>query len=211
MALKSVRSILIIILILCMAFVPISNVHALSSQLHGNSLPLLDAFISQVKNGQAAELRGIYIPEILAARVVQQPMGNYEFVSPRQNIITQFDLAARVGSTGLLAHNYLAGESFSLLEEDQKFYLIYGDGQVSAFVVTEILRYQALEPANVLGDLKDLRNGDQLTAAAVFSKVYDRPGQVIFQTCIPKGNNISWGRLFVIAEPLSSDRHSEAE
>lgn len=211
MALKTVHSLLIFILALCMAFMPLSRVQALSGQLQGNSLPLLDAFVSQVKNGQAAELRGVYIPAILAAHVVQQSMGNNEFVSPRQNIVTQFGLASQVGSTGLLAHNYLAGESFSLLEEDQKFYLIYGDGRVSAFVVTEIRPYQALEPANALGDLKDLQNGEQLTASAVFSKIYDRPGQVIFQTCISKGNNLSWGRLFVIAKPLSGDRQSEAE
>ena len=130
-------------------------------------------------------------------------MGNNEFVSPRKNIVTQFDRAFHFGSTGLLAHNYLAGYSFSLLEEDQVFYLIYGDGQISAFVVTEILRYHALEPASASSKFMDLGNGDLLTTSEAFSKIYNRPGQVIFQTCISKGKNLIWGRLFVVAEPYS--------
>ncbi|HEU0297201.1 MAG TPA: hypothetical protein VFR47_30955, partial [Anaerolineales bacterium] len=151
--------------ILFMTFIPVNSVQALMSHSHGDSLPLLDVFVSQIKNGRSADLRGIYIPEILAARVVQQPIGNNEFVSPRQNVVTQFELASRAGSTGLLAHNYLAGESFSLLKEDQKFYLIYGDGQISAFVVTEILRYEALEPTSALSEFRDLENDDLLTAS----------------------------------------------
>src|SRR5919106_3860917 len=116
MGLKSIRSILTIsfILFLFSTLIPTGGVQALSSQFSTSSLPLLDAFVSQVKNGQADELRGIYVPEIFAAHVVQQPMGKDEFVSPRQGILTQFGLASKLGSTGLLAHNYLAGERFVL-------------------------------------------------------------------------------------------------
>ena len=136
-------------------------------------------------------------------QIVQQPTGNNEFVSPRQGIATQFGLASKLGATGLLAHNYLAGESFSLLEKGQKFYLIYGNGRTSTFVVTEILNYQALKPTSTSSDYVDLENGSLLKASELFSKIYDRPGQVIFQTCVSNEGNRSWGRLFVIAEPDS--------
>jgi hypothetical protein len=203
MALKSIRSILLIsfILILFSTLIPGTTVRALSSHFRTSRLPLLDAFVREIKNGQAQEVRGVYIPELLAARVVQQPTGNTEFVSPRQGIATQFDMASRLGSTGLLAHNYLAGESFSLLEEGQKFYLIYGNGQTSVFVVTEILKYRALEPASASSDFVNLENSALLTTSELFSTIYNRPGQVIFQTCISAEGNPSWGRLFVIAEP----------
>lgn len=203
MAFKSSRSIHIFsfILILVSTFIPTGSVQALSSHFRIRRLPLLDTFVSQVKNGQADELRGVYIPEILAARVVQQPTRNNEFVSPRQGIATQFGLASQFGSIGLLAHNYLAGESFSLLEEGQKFYLIYGNGQTSAFAVTEILHFQALAPTGTSSDFVDLENSGLLTTSELFAKVYNRPGQVIFQTCISAEGNRSWGRLFVIAEP----------
>ena len=205
MALKSIRSILTLsfILILFSTLIPTGSVQALSSHFRTSRLPLMDTFISQIKNGQADELRGVYIPEILAARVVQQPMRKNEFISPRQGIATQFGLASQLGSTGLLAHNYLAGESFSLLEEGQKFYLIYGNGRTSAFVVTEILNYRALKPTSTSSDFVDLENGGLMIASELFSKIYDRPGQVIFQTCISSEGNRAWGRLFVIAEPYS--------
>jgi hypothetical protein len=205
MALKFIRSIpaLGLIFILFTTLIPMGSVQALNDQFNGASLPVLDEFVSQVRDGQAGKLRGIYIPEILAARIVQQPAKNYEFVSPRQNIVTQFGLASQFGSTGLLAHNYLAGESFLFLKENQKFYLIYGDGQVSAFLVTEILRYKALEPTSTSSRFVGLENNDTLLASELFSKVYDRNGDVILQTCIEVDENPLWGRLFVIAEPYS--------
>lgn len=203
MALKFVRTIpaLGFVFILLTTLIPWGNVHALEDQFNGADLPLLGEFVSQVRNGQAGELRGIYIPEILAARIVQQPAKNYEFVSSSENIVTEFGLASQFGSTGLLAHNDLAGESFFLLKENQKFYLIYGDGQYSAFVVTEILRYRALEPASSSSKFVALEDNDTLLASELFSKVYDRDGEVVLQTCIAAYSNLMWGRLFVIAEP----------
>jgi len=203
MALKPIRSILTLsfIVVLFATFLPVESVRALSgARLQTGDLPPLHVFVSQVKNGEAGELRGVYVPELFAARIVQQPGGNLEFVSPRQNIVTQFDLAAQVGSTGLLAHNYLMGENFSLLKKDQKFYLIFGDGQVLTYVVTEILRYQAFEPASISSSFVSLADNDLLTASELFTKVYDRPGNVIFQTCISRDGSLGWGRLFVIAE-----------
>lgn len=203
---KTIRQILALsFLILFLTLIPSGSVQALSSYFRSGRLPLLETFARQLQNGQADELRGIYIPELLAAPVVQQPVGRNEFVSPRQGIVTQFGLASQFGSTGLLAHNYLAGENFALLEEGRKFYLIYGDGRTATFVVTEIQYYQALEPTSPLSNFLDLGNGALLTTPEVFSKVYDRPGQVIFQTCISAEGDPAWGRLFAIAEPSSNE------
>jgi len=185
-------TILSFILILCIAVIPTGNVRALTD---------LDVFVEQVKNGQADELRGIYVPGLLAASVVQQPSGRADFVSQWQNVATQFRLASKVGSTGLLAHNYLAGQSFASLENGQELYLIYGDGRVAAFAISEILEYQALEPASTSSKFVDLQNGNTLTHVELFRKVYNRPGQVILQTCISMNDDPSGGRLFVIAKP----------
>ena len=205
MALKSLRCTLAVsfIIFLFTSLIPARSAQALNRYSTSVSLPSLSEFANQINNNQGGELRGIYIPELLAARIVQQPKGHPEFVSSRQNILTQFDLASQFGSTGLLAHNYLAGESFSSLKENQIFYLIYGDGQISAFAVTEILHYQALRPTSPSSKFIDLANNDILTASELFSKIYERPGQVILQTCIAAENNSSWGRLFVIAKPYS--------
>jgi hypothetical protein len=194
MVLKSIRwlSFFSFIVILCTGVIPTRDVHALTD---------LDLFVEQVKNGQADQLRGIYIPGVLAAPVVQQPSEQGDFVSPRQNIVTQFSMASKVGSTGLLAHNYLAGSNFALLKGGEDLYLVYGDGQVTQFTVSEILQYKALEPASPSSKFVDIESGSTLTHSALFLDVYDRPGQVILQTCIEKDNDRSWGRLFIIAEP----------
>jgi len=202
---KSVRSILTLsfIIILFSTTIPTGSAHALSDHFNSASLPSLDAFVEQVRNGQADEIRGIYIPEILVARIVQQPTGMDEFVSPWQNVVTQFGLASKLGSTGLLAHNYLAGERFALLQEGQQFHLIHGDGRISTFIVTEVLQYQALDPTSISSAFMDLGGQGSLTYSDLFTKIYNRPGQVVFQTCINSGDDPAWGRLFIIAEPYS--------
>lgn len=180
------------IVILCITVIPGQEVHALTD---------LDTFVEYVENGQAGELRALYIPGILAAPIVQQPTGRADFVSPWENVITQFRLASSVGATGLLAHNYLAGQSFALLKPGQEFYLIYGDGQVAGYAVSEVLQYRALESDSTSSDFVDLKDGSTLTHKELFMKVYDRPGQVILQTCISMNDDPSGGRLFIIAEP----------
>ena len=192
-----------VIFLLGQLFLPASTAQALSDPSSVVEIPSLEAFVEEVSNGQEAELRGVYIPGIAAAPVVQQPDGRNDFVSPWQNVVTQFGMASRLGSTGLLAHNYLAGETFALLEKGQEIHLIRGDGQISTFIVTEILQYQALASDNISGSFLDLKTQSLTSAADLFRQVYNRPGQLIFQTCIQSGSDPNWGRLFVIAEPVS--------
>jgi hypothetical protein len=204
MALKSIRSIFTVsflFFILFTTLVPFDSTHALNNGSADGNLPLPDGLVSPLKDSQADSVRGIYIPELLTAPVVQQPSEDREFISTEENTLTQFGLASKFGSIGLLAHNYLAGASFSQLERGQKFNLIYGDGRMSAFVVTEILRYQALDPNSTSSKFVDLDTNRLLTARELFAKVYKRQGLVIFQTCIAAGQEPSWGRLFIISEP----------
>ncbi|HSK65559.1 MAG TPA: hypothetical protein VK888_01415 [Anaerolineales bacterium] len=203
MALRFDRTFFVITLLLMsiLIHVPSGRVQAMTDDFNDESLPGMDAFVGQVRNGQSGELRGIYIPGILAAPIVQQPRGMEEFVSPWQNIVTQFGLASNYGSTGLLAHNYLAGKSFHFLQPGQEIQLVYGDGRVATFIVSEILHYQALEPDSTSSSFIDLDTGEAQSYASLFSRIYHRPGQVVFQTCISAGEDIAWGRLFVIAEP----------
>jgi hypothetical protein len=205
MAFNRIRFILLInfILILCSTLLPTANAYALSDDPSNVALPSLGRFVMRLKNGQAEELRGIYIPGVLAAGVVVQPEGMDNFVSPWDNILTQFNLASRMGSTGLLAHNNLAGKAFPSLQTGQEIYFVYGDGQVSTFVVSEILRYRASDPDSTSSSFIDLEDGELLTSSELFAKVYDRHGQLIFQTCIAAGDTLSWGRLFVIAKPIA--------
>jgi hypothetical protein len=199
MATKSTRSFLIssLLLALLLTYFP-APVQAREE----TSLPTLDEFIEEVRNGKPGVLRGVYIPGVLANWVTQQPSDKPGFVSSVDDALTQFQLASRFGSTGLLAHNYLAGEGFSHLAEGQVLYLIYGNGKTETFVITHFMRFQALQPNSLMSDFVDLKDGTHLTASQLLSKAYNRPGQVVFQTCISADGNDSWGRLFVIAKPF---------
>lgn len=204
MAFKRTRPILcILIAIICFSLLPNSNAYALAN-VPKDALPGLDHFVEQVKNGRSSEIRGIYIPGVLAARVVQQPTGRDDFVSPWENVLTQFNLASRFGSTGLLAHNDLDGKAFASLQYGQEIYLVYGDGHVSAFIVSEIFQYQASEPDSMSSAFVSLDDGDVLSSSELFTEIYNRPGKLILQTCMEVDDAPRWGRLFVIAEPSSN-------
>ncbi|MBI5842918.1 MAG: hypothetical protein HZB19_22730 [Chloroflexi bacterium] len=165
------------------------------------SLPDFISFKQSVMDGQKDILRGVYVPETLAMPIVQQPTGNPGFVSTTDDQLTQFSMAAEVGNVGLLAHNYLAGKSFSNLSIGQEVSLIYGDGRVEYFVINRIVRYQTFSPYSPYSEFRDLETGLTITAEELFRQVYRGDRHVTFQTCIEAEGNSSWGRLFVIATP----------
>lgn len=166
-------------------------------------LPSFADFSHSVQNGEMDVLRGVYVPNVLALPVVQQPAGNPSHVSRRNGQATQFSMAAEYDNVGLLAHNTLSGRFFSGLAIGQEVRLIYGSGKVEYFIVTEILRYQALQPASPYSDFRDLHGGGLISAGELFKRVYTGERHVTFQTCIEAEGNLSWGRLFILAKPVT--------
>jgi hypothetical protein len=166
------------------------------------TLPDLSSFSSSIQNGDASVLRGVYIDGLFALPVVQQPGYNAGYVSTADNTMTQFAMAAQFGSVGLLAHNYLSGQYFFELIPGMMIQLIYGDGHIEYFQVTQVYQYQATAPFSVYSDFIDLTTQEYLTGSALFTKVYSGSNHVTFQTCISQDGNSSWGRLFVIAQPV---------
>jgi len=167
------------------------------------SLPSFLDFSKSVQSGDANVLRGVYASNVMALPVVQQPSGNAGYVSNNDGEITQFRMATQFGNIGLLAHNHLSGKSFSQLTVGQEIRLVYGDGHVEYFVVTEVLRYQALQPTSPYSSFSNLDKDETLSAEGMFKRVYFGDRHVTFQTCIEKDGELSWGRLFVIAVPKS--------
>jgi hypothetical protein len=164
-------------------------------------LPSFSEFSGTVQNNQAGVLRGVYVSNVLALPILQQPAGNAGYVSFNDGVITQFGMASQFGNVGLLAHNNLSGKLFSQLAINQEVRLVYGDGKVEYFVIKDILRYQAFQPTSPFSSFRDLATDETLTAEQLFNKVYRGDRHVTFQTCIEANGELSWGRLFVIAEP----------
>jgi hypothetical protein len=164
-------------------------------------LPDFTVFSQTVQNGKADSLRGVYVPNVMALPVVQQPSGNAGYVSSNDGQATQFAMASQFGNVGLLAHNYLSGKSFSQIAVGQEVRLVYGDGRVEYFIVTEILQYQALQPNSPWSSFRRLNDDTTLNAEQMFKRVYTGDRHVTFQTCIQAEGISSWGRLFVVAVP----------
>ena len=167
------------------------------------SLPSFLDFSKSVQNGDATVLRGVYVSNVMALPIVQQPSGNAGYVSNNNGEATQFRMATQFGNIGLLAHNHLSGKDFSQLAVGQEVRLVYGDGHLETFVVTEVLRYQALQPTSPYSSFRNLDKDETLSAEGMFKRVYFGDRHVTFQTCIEKDGELSWGRLFVIAVPKS--------
>ena len=176
-------------------------VPALAAGDSGAAIPAFSDFSKSVQNGKAADLRGVYVPDVLALPVIQQPSNNAGYVSTKNGEVTQFGMASQFGNVGLLAHNHLSGKLFSQITAGQEVRLVYGDGKVETFIVTEILQYQALRPNSPYSDFRGVSDGKTLTAEQMFKRVYFGDRHVTFQTCIEKDGNLSWGRLFVVAIP----------
>jgi hypothetical protein len=193
----SFNTLLLLTIFTCLFFNP-SPAFALGT---GQAIPEFNEFSKTVQNSEAGVLRGVYVPDVLAFPIVQQPSGNAGYVSSTDGEITQFSMASQFGNVGLLAHNNLSGRFFSQLAVGQEVRLVYGNGKVEYFVINQILQYQALQPNSPYSSFHDLSSEETLTAEQMFKQVYVGDRHVTFQTCIAGPGSLSWGRLFVIAEP----------
>jgi hypothetical protein len=187
----------VLITLLFSLLIPITPAHA----AEGKSLPAFADFVARVKNGQADVVRGVYVAGVMANQVVPQPANNPGYISTMSGTVTQFSMAEHYKVIGLLAHNNLAGASFSNLVIGQEVRIIYGDGRVVTYSIDKIARFQALQPSNENSDFVDLSTNTTYSAQAVFKMFYQGGNHVTFQTCISQDGNLSWGRLFVTATP----------
>jgi hypothetical protein len=165
------------------------------------SMPTLPEFIRAVTNNTSAPA-GIYVSNTLAFPIVQQPSDNSGFVSTKENVVTNFAFASQYKSTGLLAHNYLAGAQFPAINNGQHLALVLGNGSVVYYKVTAIRSYQALQPYSPYSNFIDLADTTRkLSATDLFMETYGIADRLVLQTCIDAEGIDSWGRLFIIAEP----------
>ena len=162
--------------------------------------PFFDRFVAAIMNEDATKVVGVYVENVLALKVVQQPANNPAFVSGVRGVATYFAMVRKqTGNTGLLAHNYLAGIYYYDLQPGQIVVLIYGDGRTEDFIVENSEQFQALNPTSPTSSFVNVLTGEKLSSTSLFKRVYGGGYKTTFQTCIAQGKDASWGRLFVIA------------
>ncbi len=162
----------------------------------------LAEFVQKVQNGEPETLRGVYLKGLFALPVMQQGDKGAAFVSSVDGALTEFGMAAQFGNVGLLAHNYLSGRLFFDIQPEQLVVLVFGDGRLEYYRISEIKEYQALSPNSPYSSFRDLDSNQSLDAAGLFSRVYRGERHVTFQTCIAQDGVSSWGRIFIIALPV---------
>lgn len=164
-------------------------------------MPRITGSYESARESAPRLLRRVYVKDVLDLPVVQQPASNPYYVSDRKGEATQFAMVSQYGNLGLLAHNTLAGKHFSQLAVGHEVRLTYENGRSEYFIVTEILRFQALQPESVSSSFRDLEGSETLSAIEMFNRIYVGDSRLVFQTCIEAKGDPSWGRLFVIAVP----------
>jgi hypothetical protein len=93
----------ILVLFLTAFFLNLDSTRAIGRS--DGALPDFADFSRSVQNGDPTVLRGVYVPDVLALPVAQQPLDRPYFVSSRDGETTQFGMASQYGNIGLLAHN----------------------------------------------------------------------------------------------------------
>jgi hypothetical protein len=146
---------------------------------------------------------------IFALPVVQQPEGEWSFVSQEHGIVTEFQSAARNGVTGLLAHNYLAGALFYKLKVGNEVRVVYGDREIKRYRVAGIYRYQKFTPSSPQSELVNLDTNERVTTEDVFNRFYRGEHKVIFQTCLESQGLSNWGLAFTVAVPIEVEDNRE--
>ena len=161
-------------------------------------------FRAAVTDGDSRQVTGVYVPSAFSYPVVQQPDGQINYVSDNPGVVTQFGAASSYGTIGLLAHNNLAGEAFYQMAVGETFFILYGDGRVSAYWIQAVRVFQALTPSSPFSQFIDQEHPNaRLSSSQVFAQIYTHPDQVVLQTCLGRSGDPSWGRIFVIGTPRS--------
>lgn len=190
------------------AAIPVTGDAADNTVIPVTALPTLTSFVDRLPapiNSSASGLAGLYVQDKFALSIMQQPAGSPGFISEQNDVVTQFAMASQYGTTGLLAHNYLAGAYFSQIEMGQTIVLVNNDKSLAYYKVEKIESFQALQPTSPYSDFRVLDGSDRvLTATEMFTNIYMQSGKLVLQTCIEEAGDLSWGRLFITATPIDS-------
>ena len=130
------------------------------------------------------------------------------YATPKDGAVTPFWNAFQSGTIALIAHNYKAGEYFDDLTINDEIVLIYSDKHIEKYVVSEMVKYIALQPSSVYSDFVPDGGGVLMTSTQLYREIYGADdSRIVLQTCYD-GNN---GRLFILAYPKKEEQVSNHE
>jgi hypothetical protein len=160
----------------------------------------LEEFTAAVTTGEADRITGLYVPEIGGFFVIQQPEGSDGVVSSVEGVLTQFLRPASNRVIGLLAHNYASGIWFDRFKTGSLLYVLFGDGRREIYRLRDKEHFQAMNGNSTSSDFINLSTGETRTANQVYEQMYSGKPHLTLQTCIEQGDDLNWGRLFLLAD-----------
>ena len=163
-------------------------------------------FVRSVRNNDQGSVVGVYAPGLFGMPVTGQPGGDENYISADENVLTQYSTPTRYGVIAVLAHNYLnSGKLLSKITPNQEVFIVYGDGKVARYRVSTVQYFQALSPHDVRSDFRDLNGpgSEVISYDQLFNEVYTKSRRLVFQTCLEANGDLSWGRIFISADPAS--------
>jgi hypothetical protein len=166
--------------------------------------PSLDEFIHQVADGQAGVVRGLFVQNLFALRILQQPINDPGYVAREEGTVTQYFRAELSGTIGLLAHNYLSGQLFFDLTKGQDLVIVFGDGKAAKYQVSEINDFERLTRSDMNSNFLELSTNQTSTATQVFERYYEKNHALTLQTCIARNGVADWGVRFIMANPVTN-------
>jgi hypothetical protein len=168
----------------------------------------LELFVKEIEDGTEF-VRGVYIKNILALHIVQQPKHKNTDVTLIPGAVSQFRLAEEVGSIGLLGRSESVGKNFLKISKGEEVIVINGKGKTTTYKVSEILKFKAFEPDNPSSNFVQLDEdnkpikGTYINANNLFQKIYSaRNNRLVLQTCFDRDE----GRIFFIAKKVEETK-----
>lgn len=144
--------------------------------------------------------------------IVQQPPGQEEYVDPNYDVITEFSELSEEEekqARWFLAHiQGKAGQEIAQLRQGMRIRFEMEGGEVQEYEIAGVVRYQATEPNSSTAPLIEVNENLETIGIPLSNRAVKRGlfglanGGIILQTCIENGGNSSWGRIFVVAQPL---------
>ncbi len=152
----------------------------------------------------AKKIKGLYAAETFSLRVNPAAFRKTGICITGRRCSHPVQHATSNNVTGMLAHNFSSGRFFFDLAVNNVIDVVYGDGSIKEYKVTQIKKFQALSPKSSASDFVDLDTKEKLSASGLSTGCTPGKHHLTLQTCIQEGTEDSWGRLFVIAEPVEA-------
>jgi len=154
-------------------------------------------------NGNPSEVVGAIVEGLFISPVVQQTANEMGWVSDAYNTLTSLQTARQTGDIGLAAVQQQLGEKFFAFDLGQTILILMGDGAFLIFQVDSAIQFQTIDPENPSSDLINLNTNEVYTINALEQYLYNGSNRLVFQTNIIRDGIDQWGRLIVIATPVT--------